>query len=288
MAFPDIDTSVMAPGGILSPMWLDAALALLSAAAYDDNANLAADLSEIGLSPLGLPGFSDGTLESANAAMIAYEGSVGGLEAVFLAFRGTDDFGLGAGGALSAYLGSADAAAWFDTDAYYDLLSAGIAAVDAYVAAAGTPAVFVTGHSLGGAAAQAYMAEHPATAATGYQAVTFGATGMSEGVATDPRVVQYVEAGDPANLIGTQTGSTQVVFHASQDMSLGGLDLAGLLGDPASIMSVHGLEVYVEFASSLDAVNSGAAGTETMTWPYAVETGGASGAGLDMALVFSS
>jgi hypothetical protein len=61
--------------------------------------------------------------------------------------------------------------------------------------------VAVTGHSLGGAMTQLYMSEH-ANGATQYSAATFGSPGALITDATDPRITDFVIAGDPAVYLG--------------------------------------------------------------------------------------
>ena len=129
--------------------------------------------------------------------------------------------------------------------------------------------VYVTGHSLGGAAAQAYMAGHPNDAGTRYAAVVFGSMGLSGGdgdYAADARVLSLVSPSDYATSIGTQTAGLTVSFSDGTGSLSSGLDLSALLTDPSSFLTAHGTSVYLTAAADYDAAKAGIPSTETTTF----------------------
>ena len=247
---------------------LETVLAVVSDAAYRDDASLVSGLTAQGLAELDLTGSGTGTYVAGNAAFDAWTTVVNGEPAAIIAFRGTDDINYSLDG-LSAYLGSADAAYWLDTKGYYDLLGSGVAAFDAAVSALGIEQVYVTGHSLGGAAAQAYMAAHPDTADTSYTAVTFGSLGLSgDGSwSTDGRITDFADASDFTNSLGTQTaGLTITVSTGETSLSSSGLDLATLISDPASFLDTHTISLFAGDAAAYDAAKAGIAATDATTF----------------------
>lgn len=247
---------------------LDASLAVLTEASYREDASLISALEGAGFVQLDLDGDGNGTSTAGSAAFDAWTTVVGNQTVAIIAFRGTDDIDYSTDG-LSAYLGSADAAYWFDTVGYYDQLSTQVAAFDAAVETLGISQVYVTGHSLGGAAAQAYMAEHANDADTSYTAVVFGSMGLSGGdasYATDARIVNFVAPSDFSTQLGTQTAGLTVSFSDGSGSLDTGLDLSTLLADPASYLSVHGTGLYLTAAADYDAAKAGIPSTETTTF----------------------
>lgn len=246
---------------------LDTVLAVVSAAAYRDDATLVAGLESAGLTQLDLTGSGSGTYVAANAAFDAWTTVVNGEPAAIIAFRGTDDINYSLDG-LSAYQASQDAAYWLDTKGYYDLLDAGVSAFDAAVSALGITQVYVTGHSLGGAAAQAYMAEHPDTAETTYTAITFGSLGLSgDGSwSTDGRITDFAEASDFTNSLGTQTAGLTITVEKGETSLSSGLDLATLISDPASYLDTHSISLFADDAARYDAAKAGIASTDVTTF----------------------
>jgi hypothetical protein len=247
---------------------LDSVLAVVSAAAYRDDASLVSTLETNGLTQLDLTGSGTGTFVAANAAFDAWTTVVNDEPAAIIAFRGTDDINYSLGG-LSAYENSTDATYWLDTTGYYDLLDKGVAAFDAAVSALGIHEVYVTGHSLGGAAAQAYMAAHPDTSDTSYTAVVFGSLGLSgDGSwSTDGRITAFADASDVTNLLGTQTaGLTVTVQTGSTSAASSGLDLSALLTDPASFLTTHSISLFADDAARYDAAKAGIPSTDVTTF----------------------
>ena len=81
-------------------------------------------------------------------------------------------------------------------NADYDKFAPLISAVDTY-AAQHDATVVVTGHSLGGALTQVFMANHPDTGDVLYQAATFGSPGALISATPDDRIINYEIADDP-------------------------------------------------------------------------------------------
>ncbi len=255
---------------------LDTVLAVVSDAAYRDDAGLIAGLEAQGLAQLDLTGSGTGTYAAGSAAFDAWTTVADGRNAAVIAFRGTDDFDFSASG-LTAYAASDDAAYWLDTAGYYDQLAAGVDAFDAAVAALGLDQVYVTGHSLGGAAAQAYMAAHPDTADTAYTAVVFGSLGLSGGDGgwdTDARITAFADAADVSGLLGVQTAGLTVTVENGASSLGGALDLSALLADPASLLTAHGISLYADDAARYDAAKAGIPSTDVTTFITATATVG--------------
>ena len=247
---------------------LDSVLAVVSAAAYRDDPSVVSALETGGLSQLDLTGSGTGTYVAGNAAFDAWTTVVNGMPSAIIAFRGTDDINYSLGG-LSAYESSTDATYWLNTQGYYDLLDQGLAAFDAAVSALGIHEVYATGHSLGGAAAQAYMAEHPDTAQTAYTSVVFGSLGLSGDGSwnTDGRIAAFADASDLTNLLGTQTaGLTITVQTGSMGGASSGFDLSALLADPASFLASHSMSLFADDAARYDAAKAGIPSTDVTTF----------------------
>ncbi|MEA4857788.1 lipase family protein [Solidesulfovibrio sp.] len=246
---------------------LETVLAVVADAAYRDDATLVSGLEAAGLAQLDLTGGGSGTYLAGNAAFDAWTTVVNNEPAAIIAFRGTDDIDYSLDG-ISAYKASQDAVYWLDTKGYYDLLADGVSAFDAAVSALGIRQVYVTGHSLGGAAAQAYMAEHPDTATTSYTAVTFGSLGLTgDGAwATDGRIANFADASDFTNSLGTQTAGLTITVAKGESSLSSGLDLATLISDPASYLTSHSIELFADDAARYDAAKAGLAATDTTTF----------------------
>ena len=158
-------------------------LAQIAWAAYADGAPTPA-----GFSPLALPGLSNGTYINQNAAALVGTQTLGGQLVLVLAFRGSDD--------QTDWLNDVQ-----NINADYAKFSPLISAVESY-AAQNSLKVVVTGHSLGGAMAQVFMANHPAGGAVKYEAVTFGSPGALVPPASDHRITNYVVSDDPLVFLG--------------------------------------------------------------------------------------
>jgi len=247
---------------------LEEVMAVVSDAAYRDDGNLIKALTTDGLTQLDLTGSGTGTYVAANAAFDAWTTVINGEPAAIIAFRGTDDINYSLDG-LSAYVSSTDASYWLDTEGYYHLLDQGVAAFDAAVSALGISQVYVTGHSLGGAAAQAYMAEHTDTATTNYSAVVLGSLGLSGGNdnwSTDARITAFADASDFTNSLGTQTAGLTLTVETGTTSTSSGLDLSTLLTDPASFLTTHSISLFADDAARYDAAKAGIPATDVTTF----------------------
>ena len=177
------------------PSGLDVALARLSAAAYSDApSGLPAGYTTVSAEALGLalgPGesYQNGVYRNANAAALVAVGPLNGSPTLVLAFRGSDDREDSVNDLR-------------DINADYPDFARLIAAFDAYAARAGFGQVAITGHSLGGAMTQLYMASHPDTATTRHVADTFGSLGALIADGPDARITNYKIADDPAVFLG--------------------------------------------------------------------------------------
>ena len=247
---------------------LDTVLAVAAEASYRDNADLISGLESAGLVQLDLEGDGNGTYAAANAAFDSWITVVGGAPAAIIAFRGTDDINYTTDG-LSAYQASADAAYWLDTTGYYNLLDAGVSAFDAAVSALGVSQVYVTGHSLGGAAAQAYMSEHADDADTRYAAVVFGSLGLSgDGgpLSADARITAFTDPSDFSNQLGTQTAGLTISVSQGESSLTTGLDLSALVSDPASFLDSHSISLFAQAANDYDLAKAGLGATDQTTF----------------------
>ena len=185
-----------------------ATLATISASAYS---NTLAGLPT-GFSPLSAPGLANGTFANGNAFGAAVTGTLGGQRVVVVAFRGSDD-----------------REDWINNlrniNADYSDLTTLVSAVDTFAAQNRLP-VIVTGHSLGGALTQVFMANHPAGGSVSYQAATFGSPGALIPAATDNRIVNYEITDDPVPYVGLyraeigRTASTDPVYAGAFSVGL--------------------------------------------------------------------
>jgi pimeloyl-ACP methyl ester carboxylesterase len=80
--------------------------------------------------------------------------------------------------------------------------------------------VVTTGHSLGGAMAQLYMASHPNQPnEPGHAAVTFGSPGAVLPPGEDPRISNYVIADDPAVVLGANRADIGELLRADPTLA---------------------------------------------------------------------
>nr|WP_264185656.1 hypothetical protein [Roseicella aerolata] len=135
--------------------------------------------------------FSNGVFKSGNGAALVTVAEVEGLPSIVVAFRGSDDVV----DSQQNLNGINQAYASFGTL---------VATLDQASQNWGMP-VIVTGHSLGGAMAQIYMADHPnQPGEPGRTAITFGSPGAILPPGEDERIANYVIADDPAVVLGAQ------------------------------------------------------------------------------------
>lgn len=185
-----------------------ATLATIAASTYS---NTLAGLPA-GFAPLSASGLTNGTFANQNAYGAAVTGSFGNQSVVVLSFRGSDD--------RQDWLNNLR-----NINADYDKLAPLVSAVDTY-AAQHDATVVVTGHSLGGALTQVFMANHPDTGDVLYQAATFGSPGALISATADDRIVNYEIADDPVPYLGAyraqigQTASADPIYAGTVSVAL--------------------------------------------------------------------
>ena len=177
-----------------------ATLATIAAATYSNT------LSGLpaGFAPLSATGLTNGTYANQNAYGAAVTGAFGNQSVVVLSFRGSDD-----------------RQDWINNlrniNADYEKFAPLVSAVDSY-AAQHDATVLVTGHSLGGALTQVFMANHPDTGDVLYEGVTFGSPGALISATPDDRIINYEIADDPVPYLGMyraqigQTASSDPIY----------------------------------------------------------------------------
>jgi pimeloyl-ACP methyl ester carboxylesterase len=142
---------------------------MFAAYQFDDSYEIAKTFSDLKVNALDLQNLegyqSNGVFVNGTASAIVGRSS----DAIFLSFTGTDEFWdkFGANG-------------WLQRENHYHLFDKFISAVDKYASTAGIKHVYVTGHSLGAAMAQAYMAAHQNNGAVEYEAIVFANPGYGE------------------------------------------------------------------------------------------------------------
>ncbi|MCO6415120.1 hypothetical protein JYK14_02870 [Siccirubricoccus sp. KC 17139] len=191
----------------------DAQLAQLSSAAYSDTAlglppgftPLAID--SLPIDPATGASFANGIFHNGNAAALVTSAELDGQTSLVVAFRGSDD-GIDSQHSLSG----------INQD--YALFAPLVAAVDAAAASGLYDQVVVTGHSMGGAMAQLYMAEHPdQPGGVAHDAVTFGSPGAVLPPGGDARPINYVVADDPAVFLGAHRAEIGEVLRADNHLA---------------------------------------------------------------------
>ena len=145
--------------------------------------------SALGLTLGATETFSGGVYTNQNAAALVTIGTLNGITTLVLAFRGSDD--------------RQDSIADLrNINSAYPNFSDLIAAVDRVALQQAIPQVLVTGHSLGGAMAQLYMASHADSSTTRFIAETVGSPGVLQSQAADARITNLQVADDPAVYLG--------------------------------------------------------------------------------------
>jgi Ca2+-binding RTX toxin-like protein len=191
-------------------------LAEIAASTYDTNpaAGLPSGFTAVNLPNLGMAG---GVFVNDHALALIGQGLLDGEQVLVVAIRGTDD----------AYGWVADVG---NIDAEYGALKPLAAALEAYAAGGGK--VVLTGHSMGGAMDQIFMAEHPND--DNYRAVTFGSPGAlpEQGVfsiESDARITNYAVSDDPFVFLGEHRA--EVASYAVKNLAAG----VGLATELASV-----------------------------------------------------
>ncbi|HEX2528380.1 MAG TPA: hypothetical protein VHL31_19020 [Geminicoccus sp.] len=124
-----------------------------------------------------------------------YRGTLEGQDTLAIAFRGADP------GSLS------DAVDFLTAmQSHYDRFDPLVGALKGYIPASGVDRVLVTGHSLGGAMTQLFLAEDWVEGDPRCGGVTFGSPGATEGQ-DDPRLIHFVHTQDPVGIGIAEAGS---------------------------------------------------------------------------------
>lgn len=187
----------------------DAVLAQLSLDAYSETPVLPTGFTAAAL-PVTLGAgetYANGVFHSANAAALATEATLDGKDSLVIAFRGSDD----ATDSLNDLQ---------NINADYPRFAALVQAVDAAAANGRYDQVVVTGHSLGGAMAQLYMAEHAdQPGGVTYDATTFGSPGAVLPAGDDARITNFVIADDPAVALGAHRAEVGAILRSDDTLA---------------------------------------------------------------------
>lgn len=188
----------------------------------------------------------DGIYHGNNAAAFAVRCD----DAVVISFRGTNDNDNTAWNSPSF-----DMTDWADMTEHYGELLAFVNKIDGYISSNNIKKVYVTGHSLGGGMALAYMDKHQANSNTtadgsiiSYEAVTFAAPGFLVKGSLDPRVVCVEIDGDPVPDIKYHQG-----FVVTADVAeLTHTELGTNQGKNYSGSDYHSMDLYQQVAKTFD------------------------------------
>lgn len=184
----------------------------------------------------------DGLFVNENAAAIV--GTIG--SALYIAFRGTND----------ANLFGPDRLQWANKEAHYALFNDEAqganftkAITDYLNTHSEIRQVYVTGHSLGSAIAQAFMRDKDGPAYVtlpSFQAITFASPGYGPGVdVSDPRIVNIYQEADiirSAEFVSRTAGSDFIIHDSSWSTSF-------------SPVALHDMSLYLAVAQKLSEAN---------------------------------
>ena len=176
-------------------------------------------------------GLEDGIFTRENAAALVGRAD----DALFVAFRGTNDFDGGIGDLL---FGTPDRNDWSAAGkaSHYALFADLRSAINTFlIANPSVTKVYVTGHSLGGAMAHAFMQEHAGDAR--YEAVTFGSLGFGGTDINDPRITNLLNTNDIAQLYDDRT-------DGDDNMLINGI---------ADSVTSHSMDLYLAIARFMHA-----------------------------------
>ena len=179
--------------------------------------------SELGLETSQL---SNGVFRSSNAEAIVAAATYNGLRTLALGFRGTND--------------NDD---WEDDlqdiNGHYTLFAPLVGAVNAAIARGEFDLLLVTGHSLGGAMTQMFMAAYQGIAPA--YGITTGAPGyLQDAAVADSRLINYQVTDDPIVFLGSQralVGQTLSSFPGSLLVGQLGAVLSSSFGIPSTLFS---------------------------------------------------
>ncbi|MGI4803044.1 MAG: lipase family protein, partial [Janthinobacterium lividum] len=224
----------------------DVAVVRLAQDAYQNPASsLPAGFTPMTQSALGLTlgtteTFSNGVYTNQNAAALVSVGTLNGVTTLVLAFRGSDD--------------RQDSIADLrNINSAYPYFSNLIAAVDGLASRQAIPQVLVTGHSLGGAMAQLYMASHADNSTTRYVAETVASPGVLQKPAADPRIINLQVADDPAVYLGENRALVGILLQTNPLLAAG-----AIFAGPGAFPGLTSLDVLNSIGSlNTDYVNRG-------------------------------
>lgn len=196
--------------------------------------------SALGLTLGATETFSNGVYTNQNAAALVTVGTLNGVTTLVLAFRGSDD--------------RQDSIADLrNINSAYPYFSNLIAAVDGLASRQAIPQVLVTGHSLGGAMAQLYMASHADNSTTRYVAETVASPGVLQQQAADPRITNLQVADDPAVYLGENRALVGVLLQTNPLLAAG-----AIFAGPEVFPGLTSLDVLNSIGSlNTDYVNRG-------------------------------
>jgi len=226
-------------------------------------------------------GLIDGIYVNQNAAALIGRSA----DALFIAFRGTNDADPNvARDVVSAALagGNPDVDQWYDTNLHdidallqaaailfpkalpllglmqlassipdegmaehYALFDDLIGAIDEYITTENIEHIYLSGHSLGAAMAQAFMQEHSGDSR--FEAATFGSPGYEgmDGASDDPRIANFMNDGDPvksAQFLFGNAGATYTIQDSDGIVQLG-----------THTPSLHDVDLYLAVPEFLQA-----------------------------------
>lgn len=196
--------------------------------------------SALGLTLGAMETFSNGVYTNQNAAALVTVGTLNGVTTLVLAFRGSDD--------------RQDSIADLrNINSAYPYFSNLIAAVDGLASRQAIPQVLVTGHSLGGAMAQLYMASHADNSTTRYVAETVASPGVLQQQAADSRITNLQVADDPAVYLGENRALVGVLLQTNPLLAAG-----AIFAGPEVFPGLSSLDVLNSIGSlNTDYVNRG-------------------------------
>lgn len=207
-------------------------------------------------------GLRNGIYTNQNAAALLARSA----DAVFLAFRGTNDNNGEMGVPFSPSPETPDGDHWVGKDDHFALFAPMLAALVSYMQNYGLTRLYVTGHSLGASMVQAYM---DANAAITVLADTFASPGYGVGFGTDARVNNLWIDGDPITTAAFWTanvGDQNKIFHDLRDQ-ITELDLRKInfLGfevqqsNREKLGLLHSVTYYAAFTEALQTAGIGEA-----------------------------
>lgn len=129
--------------------------------------------------------------DDAEANALLLVGEVDGVETLAISFRGTDQW--------------ADWDTYLDFADHYALFRPLVEKLNQYISDYDIKQVIVSGHSLGAAMVQQFMAKNANAGGVTYRAFTDGSPGGDEGAADDSRIVNFIHTDDLVALAPTVT-----------------------------------------------------------------------------------